>query len=205
MPNDPDKPIDRRRFFRRGLRELLKPLVDAVEPLEEAARQLGRIEARVPARDRALAILRPPGALREQQFLDTCSRCRKCVEVCPAQCIKIDFSGARGGGFPYIDPNEMPCVVCDGLLCMHNCPSGALVPTALAMIDMGTARWNPHTCVRRDGEDCRICVEHCPLGAVAIELRAGRVHVIEGGCIGCGVCQHDCPTAPKSIVVNPSR
>jgi hypothetical protein len=28
-----DKPIDRRRFFREGLRELLKPLANAIDPV----------------------------------------------------------------------------------------------------------------------------------------------------------------------------
>jgi NAD-dependent dihydropyrimidine dehydrogenase PreA subunit len=34
-------------------------------------------------------------------------------------------------------------------------------------------------------------------------LEAGKVQVIESGCTGCGVCQHDCPTSPKSITITP--
>jgi len=40
-----DKPMDRRRFFRRGLQELIKPLADAIAPLEQVANQLGSMEA----------------------------------------------------------------------------------------------------------------------------------------------------------------
>ncbi|HEY7091088.1 MAG TPA: 4Fe-4S dicluster domain-containing protein [Tepidisphaeraceae bacterium] len=202
-----DKPVNRRRFFREGLRELLKPLSELVEPLENAARTLGEFEKVLPAprpqppARPQLGFLRPPGALDERQFIDTCSRCRNCVAVCPAECIKIDRDVA--GGAPYIDPDAMPCVVCDGLLCMHRCPSGALVPTALGLIDMGTAVWKEALCVRSKGENCTICIDQCPIGTVAIELREGRVHVIEEGCIGCGVCEHYCPTVPKSIVVIP--
>ena len=147
-----DKPVDRRRFFREGLRELLKPLAQAIEPLEQAARQLERLDSAGPAAtgpgrrrdDRRLPLdvwLRPPGALApDKGFRDACSRCGDCVRVCPAQCIKIESGpSGRGGGVPFIDPDEMPCVLCDGLLCMHNCPTTALVPTPLEMIDTGTA------------------------------------------------------------------
>ena len=47
--SDDERPIDRRRFFRQGLRELLKPLSKAVEPLHETnplgGGQGGRISA----------------------------------------------------------------------------------------------------------------------------------------------------------------
>jgi ferredoxin-type protein NapG len=226
-----DRPINRRSFFRQGLSELLRPLAQAAEPLEEVIRQISSIDLEVDAAARAQAAkaaktaktaktqatadaapvvraapgvwLRPPGALPEQRFRDTCSKCGDCVNVCPAQCIKIDPNGSLGAGVPYIDIDTMPCVLCDGLLCMHNCPTGALVPTPIGEIDMGTAVWHRETCVRTRGEDCTICVDKCPIGSMAIELRDGDVHVIEAGCTGCGVCQHDCPTSPKSIAVVP--
>jgi NAD-dependent dihydropyrimidine dehydrogenase PreA subunit len=69
---------------------------------------------------------------------------------------------------------------------------------------MGTAAWNSESCLRTSGEDCSICVDHCPLGTYAIELINRDVVVHEKGCIGCGVCQHDCPTSPKSITVVPA-
>lgn len=204
---DSNKPVNRRRFFREGLRELLKPLAGAMEPLEQVAHQLGRLEDAVPLPPPPPGPdgpwLRPPGALDERAFRDTCSRCGTCVSVCPAQCIKIDHSGKKGNGAPYIEPDIMPCVVCDGLVCMRDCPSGALVPTALGLINMGTAVWNEYTCVRSRGEDCKICVDQCPIGSVAIQLRENQIRVIENGCTGCGVCQNYCPTSPKSIVVVP--
>jgi ferredoxin-type protein NapG len=208
-----DKEVNRRRFFREGLRELLKPLAEMIEPLEQAAHQLGKMETIFPSTpepyqpppkpDLARHWLRPPGALDERSFRDTCSRCGKCVEVCPAQCIKIDSTGAKGFGAPFIEPDVMPCVVCDGLVCMRDCPSGALVPTALGLINMGTAEWNQELCVRSKGEECTICVDKCPIGSVAIELTEGRIEVYEKGCTGCGVCEHECPTIPRSIVVIP--
>jgi ferredoxin-type protein NapG len=209
MPADPSDPLDRRvnrrSFFREGFRELLKPIVRAAEPLEQVIRQMDTAQAAVEnVRRVPLSIwLRPPGALPENKFRETCSRCSACVNVCPAQCIKLDATGAKGNGVPYIDADAMACVVCEGLQCMHACPSGALVPTALADIDMGTAVWHQETCLRSNKEDCTICIDKCPLGAVAIELKGNQVQVNPHGCIGCGVCQHDCPTSPKSIRVYP--
>jgi ferredoxin-type protein NapG len=208
MPDDPR--FNRRRFFREGLREMLKPLSRAVEPMQRAIQQFETISSSVaPAKTQATpstplpsVSIRPPGALfPDQRFRDTCSRCRKCVEVCPAQCIQIDPTGGRGNGAPFVSPEEMPCVVCDTLACMHTCPTGALSPIPLGEINMGTAVWNESICVRTKGEECTRCIDTCPVGNVAIELRDGKVHVIEEGCIGCGVCQHQCPTEPKSIIV----
>jgi ferredoxin-type protein NapG len=204
-----EKRFARRRFFQEGLRELLKPLSKAVEPMERAIRQFETMASEpakkptaAPSSSLPSVWLRPPGAIHpDKSFVDTCSRCRKCVEVCPAQCIQIDPAGDRGNGAPYITPEEMPCVVCEGLKCMHNCPTGALSPIPIGQIDMGTAVVNQQLCVRSRGENCTICVDVCPIGSVAIELREGKVHVIEDGCIGCGVCQQRCPTEPKSIIV----
>lgn len=215
-----DKPVNRRAFFREGLRGLLGPLSKVVGPVERAAEQLSRLElhphrhpnptpppapAAPPPRSVPLQLwLRPPGALQEDRFVETCSRCGNCERVCPAHAIRIDHTGEQGAGAPYIDADTMSCVVCDGLLCMQNCPSGALVSVPKMEIDMGTAVWHYEDCLRsRNGEDCTICIDQCPLGADAIELRGNDIHVLEDGCIGCGVCQHYCPTTPKSIKVVP--
>jgi MauM/NapG family ferredoxin protein len=205
-----DRPLDRRRFFRMGLRELLKPLANAVEPIERALGELDALDrGDAPRTTRPPpslpVILRPPGSLAEQAFREQCSRCGVCVTVCPADAIKIDHSGAIGNGAPYIVAAEAPCVACDGLHCMQNCPSGALTFTPLVDIDMGTAEWRPQFCTRTTiGDDCRICVDQCPLGEAALTLDdAGHVKVIADGCIGCGVCERYCPTDPKSIVVIP--
>jgi ferredoxin-type protein NapG len=203
-----EKRFDRRRFFREGLREMLKPLSRAVEPMQRAIEQFESVSsesAKRPVRvDDPLpgVWVRPPGAVHpDKSFRDTCSRCRKCIEVCPADCIQIDPTGRRGNGAPFIHPEEMPCVLCDGLQCMHNCPTGALSPIPIGEINMGTALWNESICVRSKGEECTRCVDTCPVGTVAIELRDNKIHVIPDGCVGCGVCQHQCPTEPRSIIV----
>jgi ferredoxin-type protein NapG len=215
-----DKPLNRRLFFRHGLRELLRPLNKAAAPLEEVIRQIGALEdpnAVTPAKTQATPIapaadappsllsipVRPPGALPEQKFRETCSRCGECVRVCPVHCIKIDPAGFKGAGAPFIEIDEYACVLCDGLHCMNSCPSGALLPIPIGDIDMGTAVWHEDQCLRSHGEGCTFCIDQCPIGEMAIVLEGEKVKVIEAGCTGCGVCQNRCPTSPKSITITP--
>ena len=220
MPDDSEKPLNRRNFFRDGLFDLLKPLAKPIErklaPLERITEEFRRLEegplsspAPRPTPQASygpaipLPVLRPPGALAEDKFLDTCSKCGTCVSVCPAHAIQIDDLGYNGKGFPYVDPEIQACVVCDSLACMKECPSGALGYLPRWLIDMGTAEWRVESCTRMHGDNCTICIDHCPLGSDAIELRGNDVHVKEHGCTGCGLCQYYCPTYPKSIVVVP--
>src|SRR5688500_4338951 len=110
-----ERPIDRRRFFREGLRELLKPLADAAQPIGRAMREFESLAGTSGSGPRPRRhFIRPPGALAEQEFRDTCSRCGICVQVCPAHAIKIDPTRQVGDDFPYITPSEMACVLCDG-------------------------------------------------------------------------------------------
>jgi ferredoxin-type protein NapG len=202
-----ERPIDRRKFFRDALAELLKPVVQAAQPIERALAEfesISRTLGETPSGGTSPRHwIRPPGAKDEAEFLSTCSRCGMCVSVCPAHAIKIDTTGKRGDGRPFIAPTEMACVLCDGLHCMQNCPSGALSFVPLNEIDIGTAEWHTDYCVRRLGEDCTTCVEVCPIGSAAIVLESGQIKVIAEGCTGCGVCEQQCPATPTAIRVVP--
>src|SRR5262245_5949412 len=101
-----DRPVNRRGFFREAIRELLRNAEKAAEPFADALKQfevqtdtqestpkLPRYAG--PGRLPADVWLRPPGALPESKFRETCSRCGRCAEVCPAQCIKIDPTGLK--------------------------------------------------------------------------------------------------------------
>ena len=221
--------MNRRRFFREGLAELLKPLGRHMAPLARLAEEVGKLDAPAatpilpaaytpatgnvsrgstpvgPILNDNQVFLRPPGMQSEEAFVNTCSRCGHCETACPVQAIKIDWNGAIAGGLPYIDADTQPCIMCDGLHCMRQCPSGALQEVAAIDIDMGTAQWDPNTCLRSAGQPCTDCIDHCPIGNLAIELKNNEIHVIEDGCTGCGSCQHACPSVPKSIVVIPHK
>lgn len=190
-------PHDRRQFFAAGLGRLLRPLADAIER---------RLPMALPVvRD----VLRPPGAQSEREFLDTCFRCGACADACPAHCIRLmQTDNDLLAGTPTIDPDLAACVICDELACMKACPSGALKLVDRLAIRVGLAVVDERVCVRSHGEDCRVCLEKCPLGPIAIRLGAdGRVDVVDPsnhgglGCVGCGVCQFHCPTTPRAIVV----
>lgn len=181
----------RRAFFRESFAKLIRPLGDLIES------RMGLLPER--------KLLRPPGALPEAEFLDTCFRCGSCVEVCPADAIfSLKQGDAKVADTPVIDPDLAACVVCDDLACMKVCPSGALKLVAGAeLIRMGVARVDQALCVRTSGEDCTLCIDQCPMGSSALRTVGTGPPFVLDGCVGCGVCQHVCPTKPKAIVVDP--
>jgi ferredoxin-type protein NapG len=192
MTGDDAASQPRRDFFRDSLARMLGPLADLIEPRVAPP---------------AVRWLRPPGAIDESAFLDTCHRCGKCVEVCPADAIvPLRVPGLPANNTPIIDANETACVVCDGLQCTQVCPSGALLPlTHPRQINMGRAEVSADLCLRRHGDDCTICADECPLGAEAITATHPGKPLVLDGCVGCGVCQQACPTRPRAIVVTPIR
>ncbi len=191
-------PKSRRMFFETAARKLVGPVANYLEKRVEGVA--------MPPAGRILDHLRPPGALAEDRFIDTCQHSGQCIDVCPANAI-FALAPAYGATArtPAINPDIAACVVCDGLLCTHACPSGALQPlTAPHQIDMGVAEVYASACVRSNDEDCTLCVEHCPIGAEAILfVDDGPPRVRAEGCTGCGVCQLFCPTTPKAIVIRP--
>lgn len=208
--------VDRRDFFRRVL-------LKGMNRLEQAGRSVGlRLPGGGgddrsgihPSGEAPRHWLRPPGALDEQAFAKTCSRCGDCVRVCPAGCIVIDETFA--GGLPHIEPRRSPCVICEDLSCMKACPTGALRLVGSAEdIRMGHARVDHSRCLRHTHQEidvdatgtnsqadlCRLCVDDCPLGAKAIGIDGQSRVEVRPGCVGCGVCERVCPTQPASIVV----
>ncbi|MBN2562816.1 MAG: 4Fe-4S dicluster domain-containing protein [Phycisphaerae bacterium] len=192
-------PHDRRGFFAAGLSRLLRPLADAIEQ---------RLPAELPV---VRSRLRPPGAIIERDFLETCYRCGSCADACPVDAIALlQGEDEQQDGTPYINADLQACTLCDDLACMNACPSGALEVVDRFAVRVGRARVDYGLCVRSKGEACTECLDRCPLGETAIRLYDnGRVHVIDPtqtgkGCTGCGVCQQHCPTKPvKAIRVYP--
>ena len=191
--SDNEKPHGRRTFFREVFTKFVQPVAEYLDT---------QVGTHLPAEE---ILLRPPGALPEAIFLETCSRCGNCVESCPADAIQsLQSDQPNLAETPYIDPDDQPCVICDSLECMQVCPSGALQKLSVHEIQIGLAEVNYDICLRSKEVDCLDCVESCPIGERAIWLDPEkRVEVLPSGCVGCGVCQYECPTTPKSIVVRP--
>ena len=187
----------RRGFFKEALNQIMQPVAELLD--DQMPEYLSAGEP-----DRG-HILRPPGALPEAEFLETCHRCGNCIKNCPANAI-LPLQNVQSAivNTPYINPDEQPCVICDSLACMHVCPSGALKPVYAEDIRIGLAVFNVETCLRTKAVACTYCIDTCPIGEDAIHLTAeGVVEVLDPGCTGCGVCQYACPTSPKSIIVEP--
>jgi len=186
MSKDP-KGVSRRElltFWRRPLEELSKP------PPKPAPRP---------------PPLRPPGMMHELMLVDACIRCGKCAEVCPAEAIHpLDASFSAAAGTPFVNARLQPCVLCTGLQCTHVCPSGALIPVYVNRdVMMGTAVLDERSCIAHHDQACDACFKQCPMpGAIRIAEDA-RVFVEADHCVGCGLCEHVCPTEPASIKVVP--
>ncbi len=158
---------------------------------------------------RAPALLRPPGAQSEPDFLAACIRCGLCVEACPYDTLRLaDATAGLTIGTPYLIARQIPCYLCQGydeLKCIAACPTAALQPVAaVADVRLGTATINHDTCLAWQGTPCRACWHACPFPDEAITLDGrGRAVVVPEKCVGCGLCDHACLTEPSSIVVRP--
>lgn len=193
----------RRAFFREAAGRLVRPLADYIESRYAGARD-DTSDRRGSRPERPL---RPPGAVAESEFGQTCARCGACVQACPADAIvPLENGPPEGWGTPVIAPSRAACVVCDGIQCTKVCPSGALLPLYDPRdIRMGLAKVDEPVCLRSQGETCTVCVDRCPFGEAAIRFpNDGPPEVLAEGCVGCGVCEFYCPTLPKAIVVEPT-
>lgn len=193
MPDSGPGRSDRRDFFREALRRMAVPVSDAMDAIAPST-----------PRERVHR-LRPPGALPEADFLNTCFRSGTCMDVCPANAIRpMRSDDPNLSGTPVVIPSQGACVICTDLSCMRECPSGALKLVERTAIRMGLAVLVPDRCVRLHGEDCTECIDFCPIGLTAIEIATANLPMVHpDACTGCGMCEQVCPTSPKAIVVWP--
>lgn len=150
----------------------------------------------------AMGILRPPGALAEQEFLASCIRCARCSDSCESGCIQL-FGPAAGAlqGTPYILPIARACTLC--LKCGEACPTGALLPLEKKEeAVMGVAVVDERLCVSHNGTGvCGACHTACPLKnrAITQELRNAPIVHAEY-CTGCGLCEECCIVDERSDI-----
>jgi len=148
----------------------------------------------------AKALPRPPGSLIENEFLKYCTRCYRCIDVCPAGALKPAtlFDGITNLGTPVLDWKK--CIMC--MECVRICPTEAIKKVPKEEIDIGNAVIDPDICLSwQKTRRCKNCYKACKYDAIKLEKRRFPV-VIEENCNGCGACEQRCPTDPKSIVVH---
>lgn len=163
-------------------------------------------------------LIRPPGSLREEEFLRRCVRCGECMKVCITNGLQPTLleAGLEGIWSPVLVPLigycEYRCTLCGQV-----CPTGAIrrleiaektkVKIGLAMIDKGRCLPYAHA------TPCIVCEEVCPtpkkavwLETAAVKDRKGRAVTVKQPrvdlelCIGCGICETKCPVLGKPAI-----
>jgi MauM/NapG family ferredoxin protein len=147
--------------------------------------------------------LRPPGAVDEKKFADLCGRCLECKDICPYNAIiTLDRAHGAAVGTPAIRAEDNPCRLCTELHCVQVCSTGALEPSPIRDVSMGTARLDADLCLTYKGEACDECARVCPLGEDALRMRDGHPEVVDDGCVGCGMCVFFCAVTPSALRID---
>lgn len=129
-------------------------------------------------------VVRPPGTLREPEFLERCIKCGQCMRVCPTNIIHPAGmeAGLEGVWTPVLNFRigssgcQLDCVACG-----QACPTAAIRPITV-----------DEKLGRKDFSD-------------AGPIRLGTAFVDQGRCLPwsmdlpCIVCQENCPVRPKAI------
>jgi ferredoxin len=146
------------------------------------------------------SIIRPPGAMSEEEFLKRCIKCGQCMRVCPTNVIQ---PGGIKGGFenlwtPVLNNRigtsgcQLNCVACGNI-----CPTAAIRPITIdekhgegefveeGPIKIGNAFVDRSRCLPwAFGKPCIVCEENCPVSPKAIytkeefqTVRHGNVRV----------------------------
>jgi len=159
------------------------------------------------------ALIRPPGAVPEPDFLARCVRCGECMKACPTNTLQPIglVSGFTAFASPVITPQRGPCEpLCT--VCGQVCPTGAVRPLSEAekiWAKVGTAYVIRHKCLAWEfDQECLVCDEVCPFDAVKLQRVAGIEVAVpfvdESRCNGCGFCEYYCPVlGDRAIIVEP--
>lgn len=172
-----------------------------------------------PTRHRASErLIRPPGALPEEQFLKKCVKCGECMKVCPTNALQpvLSEAGPEGIWTPKLDPKIGYCdYYCS--LCTQVCPTGAIKELTIEEkneLKIGTAWVNRNRCIPwKFGDPCIVCEEHCPVSPKAIKFQKIEVLHLDGivktpiapiidldQCTGCGICENKCPVVDSPAI-----
>jgi polyferredoxin len=176
------------------------------------------LDARTMAKRPDPYLVRPPGALPENEFLNRCVRCGECMKVCIGNGLQPTFlsAGLEGMFSPRLQSRTGYCEY-NCTLCGQVCPTGALTELTLAqkhITKIGNIFFDKNRCLPyAKGIPCIVCEEHCPTPDKAIQFREAHVlnskeekvlvkqpYVIDERCIGCGICETKCPLPGPSAV-----
>jgi polyferredoxin/NAD-dependent dihydropyrimidine dehydrogenase PreA subunit len=132
-------------------------------------------------------LIRPPGAVAEEEFLTRCLKCDACIRVCPTNVLQPAglAHGWEALWTPVLDNRigtsgcQLHCIACG-----HACPTGAIRPLTLAERH-GTGDFEPNGPVR--------------IGLAFVDRGRCLPWAMQRPCI---VCEENCPVTPKAIYVS---
>lgn len=163
-------------------------------------------------------LIRPPGAIPEEKFLQKCVKCGECMKACPTNALQpaLAEAGPEGIWTPILVPKIGYCeYYCS--LCSQVCPTGAIKELTVeekTKIRIGLAWIDKSRCIPYNlGTPCIVCEEHCPTSPKAIKLVKTEVLLPDGTkktpaapvintdlCIGCGICENKCPVVDQPAI-----
>jgi len=156
--------------------------------------------------------LRPPGALKERDFLASCIKCGQCVQVCPVEAIELaDITDGFGMGVPHIDARKQACdFSCDAVQCVLACPTGSLSHHLdhKEQTRMGFARLDkPDLCLARLGQGFKGTARGGDFPGLHRYVKVNRWEPIKIADHPydleiCDLCVRECPI-PKAITMEP--
>ncbi|MBC8503847.1 MAG: 4Fe-4S dicluster domain-containing protein, partial [Chloroflexi bacterium] len=163
-------------------------------------------------------LIRPPGVEDEDDFLSKCIHCSECMQVCATTGLQPTLleAGLEGLWTPNLVPRLGPCdYSCTA--CGEVCPSGAIplldLETKRKQV-MGLAVLDQNRCLPwAYATHCIVCEEMCPVPDKAVRVEevavidelGGEVYlqqpyVVRDLCIGCGICEYNCPMEAQSAI-----
>jgi len=169
-------------------------------------------------------LVRPPGAVGEDEFLDRCVKCLLCGATCPTGAIQpaLAVAGVEGFWTPVVVPRRGGCeFACTR--CGEVCPTGAILPLTAARktgydgappVRIGTAFLDRGRCLPWANQiPCIVCEEMCPTDPKAITVAAVEERRADGTavrlqqprvepvrCVGCGICENRCPVGEEAAI-----
>jgi ferredoxin len=141
-------------------------------------------------------VVRPPGALAEEDFLSRCIKCGQCMRVCPTNIVQPATleAGLEGLWTPLLNFRvgtsgcQLNCIACGNV-----CPTSAIRPVTLdeklgrgnfaerGPLRLGTAFMDRDRCLPWAMDvPCIVCQENCPVSPKAIFVREEFQTVREG-------------------------
>ncbi|MFP4501805.1 MAG: 4Fe-4S dicluster domain-containing protein [Candidatus Hydrogenedentota bacterium] len=173
-------------------------------------------------------LIRPPGSVEEGEFLERCIKCDQCINSCPTNVLQpatYEEAGVESLWTPVMNFAVGHCQL-KCTMCSEVCPTGAIRKITVAEklgkgefkdegpIRLGTAFYDLGRCLPHAMEiPCVVCEEVCPTSPKAIQTKdeeakdvfgeivvLNKPFIVPDLCIGCGICEHECPVKDERAV-----